>query len=48
MSTCHIQTLSLPRNFVISLCIVVLFSTSLRGYALLNALQTAENDFDAK
>jgi hypothetical protein len=36
------------RNYVTSLCIVVLFGTSLSGYALLNALQAAANYFDAK
>jgi hypothetical protein len=34
------------RNFVTSRFIVVLFGTSLSGYALLNASQTAANDFD--
>jgi hypothetical protein len=41
------QTLSVYRNLVISRCIVLL-STSLSGYALLNASRTAENDFDEK
>jgi hypothetical protein len=44
---CHRQTLPVSRNFATSLCIV-LFSTSLSGYALLNASRTAANDFDAK
>jgi hypothetical protein len=44
----HRQTLPVSRNFVTSWCIVVLFGTSLSGYALLNVSQTAANDFDAK
>jgi hypothetical protein len=42
------QTLPSSQNFVTSQCIVVLISTSLSGYALLNASQTAANDFSAK
>jgi hypothetical protein len=41
------KTLPVFRNFVTSRCIVVLVGTSLSGHALLNASQTAENDFDA-
>jgi hypothetical protein len=48
VSTCHRQTLPVSLNFVSSRCIVVLFGTSLSGYALLNASRTAANDFGAK
>jgi hypothetical protein len=37
---------SIHRHFVTSRFIVVLFGASLSGYALPNASQTAENDFD--
>jgi hypothetical protein len=39
---------SVSRNIVTSRCTAVLFGTPLSGYALLNASQTAANDFDAK
>jgi hypothetical protein len=39
---------SVSRNVVTSRCTVVLFATSLSGYALLNASRTAKNDFGAK
>jgi hypothetical protein len=42
------QTLPASQNVTSSWCIVVLFSTSLSGYTLLNASETAENDFYAK
>jgi hypothetical protein len=48
MSNCHRQTLPVFRYFVTSQCIDVLFGTFLSRYALLNTLQTAENDLDAK
>jgi hypothetical protein len=48
MSTYHGQTIPVSRNFIIGRCIVVLFGTSLSGYALLNASRTAANDFDTK
>jgi hypothetical protein len=47
MITHHRQTLPLSQNFVTSQS-VVLFGTSLSGYALLNASRTAANDFDEK
>jgi hypothetical protein len=44
--TCFLsQTLPVSSNFVTGLCIAVLVSTSLSGYALLNASRAA-NDFD--
>jgi hypothetical protein len=46
--TFHRQTLPVSRNFVTSRCTVVLFGTSLSGYALLNVLRTPANDLDAK
>jgi hypothetical protein len=48
MSTCHRKTLPVSQNVVTSRCIVVLFSTFLSGYVLLNASRTAANDLDAK
>jgi hypothetical protein len=46
--TCFLsQTLPVSQRFDTSRCIVVLFGTSLPGYALLNASRTAANDFDA-
>jgi hypothetical protein len=48
ISACHKQTLPVSRNFVTSRYSVVLFGTSLSGYALIKALRTAENDFDTK
>jgi hypothetical protein len=41
------QTLPASQNFVTSQCIV-LFGTSLSGYALLNASQTAASNFSVK
>jgi hypothetical protein len=38
----------LYRDFITSRCIIVLFGTSSSGYALLNASQTAANDFGVK
>jgi hypothetical protein len=47
--TCFLsQALPVSHYFVTSRCAVVLFSTSLSGYALLNASRTAANDFDMK
>jgi hypothetical protein len=42
------KTLSVSRNFDASQCVVVIFSTALPGYELLNALRTAVDDFYAK
>jgi hypothetical protein len=42
------QTLLASWNFVSSRCTVVLFSTSLSGYAFPHASRTTANDFDAK
>jgi hypothetical protein len=42
------QTLPVSRNFVTSWCIVVLFSTFLPGFTLLNASQMAANSFSVK
>jgi hypothetical protein len=42
------QTLPVSRNLAASRCTVVLFGTSLSGYALLNNSRTAANNFDAK
>jgi hypothetical protein len=42
------QTLPVSRNAVTTWFIVVLFGSFLSGHALLNASQTAANDFDAK
>jgi hypothetical protein len=48
MSTCHRQTLPVSRNFLTIRCVVVLFSTSLSGYTLLNASRTAANYFNCE
>jgi hypothetical protein len=44
----HSQRQARIRNCVKNWCIIVLFCSSLPGYALLSASPTAANDFDAK
>jgi hypothetical protein len=48
LNTFHRQTLPMSQNVVTIRCVFVLFCTSLSGYALLNASQTAANNFDVK
>jgi hypothetical protein len=43
-----LATNTVSRNSLASRCIVMSYGTSLSGYALLDALRTAADDFDAK